>query len=143
MILKPPTSSNRRLNSRTKGKVGERELRDKIREHGFHAYRGQQYCGLRGNADVVSPELPFHWECKRVQNLNVYQAYEQALHDANKSALENPGTSPIPVVAHRRNGMKRWLATLDLDDLLTITRRSDLVKALTNNNEKTQHESST
>jgi hypothetical protein len=48
------------LNSRTKGKVGERELRDKIREHGFDAFRGQQYCGLRGNGDVVSPELPVH-----------------------------------------------------------------------------------
>jgi Holliday junction resolvase len=114
------------LNSRTKGKVGERELRDKIREHGFDAFRGQQYCGLRGNGDVVSPELPVHWECKRVQNLNVYKAYEQAINDSSNSI------NPYPVVAHRRNGDKRWLATIDLDHLLKILRRSDLVKTQPN-----------
>jgi len=46
------------MNSREKGKVGERAWRDWLREQGYlKAYRGAQYCGLRGNADVVCPEL--------------------------------------------------------------------------------------
>ena len=41
------------MNSREKGKVGERAWRDWLREQGYlKAYRGAQYCGLRGNADA-------------------------------------------------------------------------------------------
>jgi hypothetical protein len=40
------------MNSRAKGCRGERAFRDFLREQGYlKAYRGAQYCGLRGNAD--------------------------------------------------------------------------------------------
>ena len=39
--------------SRDKGKRGEREVALILREHGFEARRGQQYCGANGDADVV------------------------------------------------------------------------------------------
>ena len=59
--------------SRNKGKVGERELAKKLRELGFDARRGQQFCGANGDADVVG--LPnIHIECKRVEALRLYDA---------------------------------------------------------------------
>ena len=56
------------MNSREKGKRGERELAGELRRHGYDARRGQQYCGANGDADVVG--LPgLHIECKRVERL--------------------------------------------------------------------------
>ena len=94
-------------NSRQKGARGERELRDKFREHGFaDARRGQQFCGANGDADVVG--LPgIHAECKRVEKLNLYAAMEQASNDAREGEL--------PAVFHKRN-RKEWLVTMTLDD---------------------------
>ena len=40
------------INSREKGKRGERELAGKLREYGFGCRRGQQYSGANGDADV-------------------------------------------------------------------------------------------
>lgn len=57
-------------NSRRKGASGERELAKKLREYGYEARRGQQYCGSNGDADVVG--IPgIHIECKRVEALNI------------------------------------------------------------------------
>lgn len=95
-------------NSRSKGKRGELELAAILREYGFDARRGQQYCGAAGDADVVG--LPgVHIECKRVERLNIDAAMEQAARDAR------PGE--VPVVMHRRNG-KPWMATMLLKDFL-------------------------
>lgn len=107
------------INSRAKGARAERQWRDQLREAGFlKAFRGQQYCGAAGNADVVCPELPsFFFECKAVQNLNVLNAMKQAIADA--------GTK-TPVVAHKKNG-EPWLVTMLADDWLELVRRSDYV----------------
>lgn len=60
-------------NSRRKGASGERELAKKLREYGYEARRGQQYCGSNGDADVVG--IPgIHIECKRVEALNIEKA---------------------------------------------------------------------
>ena len=65
------------MNSREKGKRGERELAGELRRHGYDARRGQQYCGVNGDADVVG--LPgLHIECKRVERLDLYAAMAQA-----------------------------------------------------------------
>ena len=96
------------LNSRNKSKRGELELAAILREYGFDARRGQQYCGAAGDADVLG--LPgVHIECKRVERLNIDAAMEQAVRDAR------PGE--VPVVMHRRNG-KPWMATMLLKDFL-------------------------
>ena len=58
------------VDSRNKGKVGERELAKKLREYGFEARRGQQYCGADGSADVVGLE-GVHIECKRTERLSL------------------------------------------------------------------------
>lgn len=107
------------MNSRQKGKRVERLWRDQLREAGFlKAFRGQQYCGAAGNADVVCPELPtLHFEVKGVQNLNVLNAMKQAINDCGDKT---------PVVAHKKNG-EPWLVTMLAADWLELVRRSDYV----------------
>jgi hypothetical protein len=107
------------MNSRQKGKRVERLWRDMLREAGFlKAFRGQQYCGAAGNADVVCPELPsFHFEVKGVQNLNVLNAMKQAIADA--------GTT-TPVVAHKKNG-EPWLVTMLAADWLELVKETNRV----------------
>lgn len=98
------------MNSRNKGTAGERELASKLRDYGYEARRGQQYCGLNGNADVIG--LPgIHIECKRVEKLNLYDAMSQAVHDAKEEEK--------PAVFHRKNNHE-WLVTLRLDDFMKL-----------------------
>ena len=81
-------------NSRRKGASGERELAKKLREYGYEARRGQQYCGSNGDADVVG--IPgIHIECKRVEALNIEKAMQQSISDSKDGE--------IPVVMHRKN----------------------------------------
>ena len=99
------------MNSRQKGKRGEVELAKVLREHGYETRRGQQYSGTETSADVVG--LPgIHIECKRVENLNVYNALAQAIRDAGESG-------DLPAVFHRKNNQP-WLVTMRLDDWLKI-----------------------
>lgn len=96
------------INSRNKGKVGELELTHILSQYGFTVRRGQQYCGANGDADVVGLPL-LHIECKRVENLNLDKAMEQAMSDC-KDGL-------IPVVIHRKN-RKKWKVTMTLNDFM-------------------------
>lgn len=100
------------INSRNKGKVGELELSHILSDYGFNVRRGQQYCGANGDADVVG--LPYlHIECKRVENLNLDKAMEQAMSDCKQGE--------IPIVVHRKNH-KKWKVTMNLDDFMTFYR---------------------
>jgi Holliday junction resolvase len=103
------------MNSKQKGKRGELELAAVLREAGFEARRGQQYCGANGDADVVHSIPGVHLECKRVEKLNLRSAYEQAAKDAGDD---------MPIVAHRTN-RQSWLVTLSLADLLALIRVGD------------------
>lgn len=96
--------------SRDKGKRGERELAEALRNLGVQARRGVQFAGGPESPDVVS-DLPVHWECKRSETFQPYEALAQA-------ASEAPG-GVTPVVAHRRNG-KPWIAVLDLSAFVRI-----------------------
>jgi Holliday junction resolvase len=98
-----------KINSIQKGKAGERELANLLKEKGYETRRGQQFAGNNGDADVVG--LPhIHIECKRVENLNVYKAHAQATADSKG------GT---PTVFHRKNSMP-WLVTMSLTDWLNL-----------------------
>lgn len=100
------------LNSREKGKRGELELSRKLKEYGYDCYRGQQYCGAAGNADVVG--LPgIHIECKRVEKLNIYNAIAQAKHDRKENRL--------PAVFHRKDRCE-WLVTMPLEEWIKLYR---------------------
>ena len=99
----------KKINSRAKGAKGERELARLIRDRGYDARRGQQYSGLEGE-DVVGLEY-IHIECKRVEQLNIDKAMEQAIRDAK--------TGQMPAVFHRKNN-KKWKVTLEFEDFMTL-----------------------
>lgn len=99
------------MNSRRKGCVGERQWRDVLRGFGYEARRGQQYSGSPDSPDVVCDSLPFHWEVKRVQNLNIEKALQQAVNDRR--------TSNFPAVAHRKNG-DQWKVTMYAKDFFQL-----------------------
>lgn len=97
------------MNGKKKGKAGELELAKILRGYGYEAKRGVQYKGGSDSPDVVGLE-GIHIECKRVENLNIYNAVEQADRDCGEN---------MPVVMHRRNN-KPWLATLHLEDFMKL-----------------------
>jgi len=99
------------MNSREKGKRGERELASVLKVYGYGTRRGQQFSGANGDADVVG--LPgVHIECKRVERLNLQDAYDQSKRDAK---------GEIPVVMHRKNNCE-WLVTMRLEDWIDFYR---------------------
>jgi len=108
------------VNSRRKGKVGEREFAALLREHGFDARRGQQFSGSPESPDVVSDALAWlHVEVKRVQNLNLADACAQAERDCGPVA---PAGHKKPwVVAHRRNHAP-WLITMRAETFFNFLR---------------------
>lgn len=111
--MKKKVKPKKRINSCVKGKVGELELVNFLKERGIDARRGQQYEGSSDSPDVIAGGIlsGVHLEVKRVQAGNLYDWLEQACRDAD--------LAKVPVVAHRRNG-RRWVAVLDLRDFINI-----------------------
>lgn len=110
------------MRSRRKGKVGERELARFLTVEGFPSRRGVQYKGGSESPDVMCEALSaIHFESKRCERLSLYDALDQAVRECGDS---------IPIVAHRRNNC-RWVAILDLSDLLSILRESSLCEPTT------------
>jgi Holliday junction resolvase len=107
------------MNSRAKGAAGEREWRDQLRQEGFTARRGQQFAGGPDSPDVICEELSnLHMEVKRVQNLNLDKACEQAERDSRGKRW---------IVAHRKNN-KPWKVTMPSDTFFALLR--DGIEAL-------------
>jgi hypothetical protein len=114
------------MNSRNKGKVGEREFAALLREHGFDARRGQQFAGGADSPDVVSDALAWlHVEVKRVQHLNLTDACVQAERDQTRSGLNAAGAAKTKklawIVAHRRNHAP-WLITMRAEFFFELIR---------------------
>lgn len=107
---------------REKGKRGERELANLLKDYGYDCRRGQQYCGTNGDADVVG--LPgIHIECKRVERLNLEDAIQQAANDTQAEKIPF-GEEIYPTVFHRRN-RGSWLVTMRLEDWISLYREWD------------------
>lgn len=107
------------INSRSKGKSGELELAQYLRDAGYPAAkRGQQFKGGTESPDVVCPGLSeeFHFECKRVEAGNLYNWLAQAQRDAGEK---------VPLVAHRKS-RKEWVVILTLEDFLNLQLRRPL-----------------
>src|SRR6056297_1054822 len=97
------------LHSKNKGGRGERQVAEILREHGFSAWRGQQFKGTEDSPDVECPDLSdFHIECKFVERFSLYPSMDQAQEDA---------PNKIPLVIHRRK-RKPWVAVLPLSAFL-------------------------
>ncbi len=101
------------MNSREKGKRGERQWRDELRAEGFAARRGQQFSGSPDSPDVISEDLPWiHFEVKAVERLNVEDAMDQARRDSG---------GKVPIVAHRRS-FRPWLVTMTAEAFFKFLR---------------------
>jgi Holliday junction resolvase len=112
----------RKINSRTKGKVGELEFAQFLKDRGIVARRGQQFKGGSGSPDVVGL-AGFHIEVKRTEAGNLYNWMHQACTDANPSH--------VPIVAHRKNN-KNWVIILDARDFINMVREVRDVRAAEN-----------
>lgn len=99
------------MKSRQKGKVGEREVAELLRKHGFEARRGQQFQGGTDSPDVVHSMEGFHIEVKRTEKLRLYDALEQA--HADKKPEEDA------LVFHRMNH-KDWVVVMDAEAFFKI-----------------------
>ena len=108
------------MNSREKGKRGERQWRDELRANGYMARRGQQFSGSPDSPDVICDELSWlHFEVKAVERLNIEDAMDQARRDAGRVA--SGGHHKTPVVAHRRR-FRRWLVTMEAETFFQFLR---------------------
>lgn len=109
------------INSRQKGARGEREWASFCREQGYTgAYRGQQYNGANGNADVEG--LPgIHVEVKRTEAFRLYDALAQSKRDSR------PGE--VPIVAHRKNNCP-WVVIMDAEHWFNLYREWEAGQAL-------------
>lgn len=94
------------MNSREKGKRGERQWRDELRANGYAARRGQQFSGSPDSPDVICDALPWaHFEVKLAERLDIYAAMDQARRDCGGRAA---------FVAHRRNYWP-WLVSMEAE----------------------------
>lgn len=99
------------INSKNKGKVGEREAAMVMAAiTGLTWRRTQQFRGCAAAADIelCDRPTPVHVEVKRDERLNVYEAMGQAMRDC-------AGLS-TPCVLHRKNATP-WLITFRADQL--------------------------
>lgn len=113
------------MNSKRKGKVGERELSKALASHFPGKWeRTAQHCGKDGTADIRGCIPGVHWECKRVAAIAAEKFMEQAERDAGDAC---------PVVGMRAN-RGEWMILLRLSDLPELARCIDgywSAKALT------------
>lgn len=104
------------VNSKRKGKNGELELAAYLRDAGFEARRSVQYSGDHEDADAdLISTLPVHVEVKRVEALNLGEAYAQACRDSGTNGKP-------PAVFHRKN-RKPWMVSLSLEHFLALVVR--------------------
>lgn len=103
------------MNSREKGKRGEREAAAFLSAHGFAARRGQQFSGSPESPDVACPQLAdVHFEVKFTQRTELENWLTQAVTDA---------AGKLPVVLHRKT-RGPWIAVLRAEDLLALLRNT-------------------
>jgi len=95
------------MNSREKGKRGERAAAAALKELGLWAQRGVQHAGGEDSPDIKTAITGAHFEVKRVEKGNVHQWMAQAIADAG---------AKVPVVMHRKNRTE-WLLTVRLSDV--------------------------
>lgn len=121
MATKTKSKSDIGRSSKRKGKIGELEVANLLKAAGYNTHRSVQYCGATGDApDVVVEGLPLHIEVKRVERLNLKQAYQQAVHDSKAN-----GKNEIPVIFHRRS-RQPWMVMLSANDFLTLIKKGEI-----------------
>lgn len=99
-----------------KGRLGEIELRDTLREYGYQVERGpsQSY----GTVPDVSGLPDIHIEVKRQERLDLLSAIQQAQRDSERFR------DGLPAVFHRRN-RSPWLVTMPLDCWMQLYKKAE------------------
>ena len=97
--------------SQRKGANGERELAEVLREYGYDIQRGGSETFGKVPDLIGLPSV--HIECKRVEHLNLWEAMEQSIRDAERFQ------DGFPTVVFRRN-RSNWLIALRLSDFMSI-----------------------
>ena len=97
------------VNSKDKGKRGERQVAQILQEHGIDSHRTQQYCGSDGTADVTWEG--FHVEVKHRETTAIWSWLEQANSDAKDG--------DIPIVVFRKN-REKWQVCMDFEEFLEL-----------------------
>lgn len=106
------------MNSRDKGKRGELELANYLKERGYAtARRGVQYSGGPGSPDV-SGLHGVHIEHKRLSAFAGYKFLDQSKRDSASDEL-----SIVTIRADRRE----FIVLLTLDDFMELYERSLMV----------------
>lgn len=100
--------------AKRKGKVGELEFAKLLREKlGIEARRGQQFSGNPDSPDVVHAINGVHFECKRMEQINIWRAFAQACDDCGDD---------LPVVVFRRN-RSSWMVCFEAEQMLLFAER--------------------
>ena len=116
--------------AKAKGARGERLLSAFLNSFGLHTHRGYVHCGQSDLVDL----LGIHVECKNVERLNVRQAMEQAIKEAEKRK------DGMPTVFWKVS-RKPWLTIMLTEDwvkLYLMARRKD--EGNTERNDSASHE---
>jgi Holliday junction resolvase len=100
------------MNSRDKGKRGERMLAEELREAGYKdARRGVQYKGGADSPDVIGiPNV--HVECKFCEEAEIRKWMQQSIRDAGDK---------IPTVMWKKS-REEWLVIMRLKDFVKLER---------------------
>lgn len=109
--------------AKAKGRRLQNAVRDAV-EEAFGLERGDVKSAVMGESGVdlhLSPaakrKFPYAVECKAVERLNVWDAYDQAVENGKKVGLE-------PLLVMKRNRSKT-LAVVDFGHLLRILKGGD------------------
>jgi len=98
--------------SKRKGAAGEREAAAKLNEVlGTHLHRGRQYHGGPESPDLAGDLPGIHLEVKRSERLRLYEALEQARHDAS--------VTQVPAVMYRAN-CKPWVIVVEVEQIVRL-----------------------
>ncbi len=102
----------RKINSKQKGKTGEleacRDIENALCLPSHTLHRSAQFCGKDGQSADIRGIEGIHFEIKRTERIQIYDAMEQAVSDCKP---EN-----VPTVVFRRNHSP-WMVTIQLSDL--------------------------
>lgn len=102
------------INSKEKGKRGERYVVNKFKDRGYQCNRTAQFKGNTGRADDIEGIDFIHAEVKFVERLNISDAMEQAVRDNSMSERQ-----AFPTVFHKKNNEK-LMVTMRFDDWIEL-----------------------
>ncbi len=109
--------------SRTKGKVGEREVVAFLRAYGIEARRGWQSRAGEEQADVEAPDLPIRIEVKCHKRSPIRAGVRQCATDAEKAGDDRRQVvvwRDVTLVGDRADPCKSWRVDLALGDFLEL-----------------------